>query len=445
MDGFFLFYGLPWPVVVLFTIALLIVLIGHGWAVILFITGGKVVATSIEPDEAITDSFHWIFLVPALNEEVTIADSVSRLREVQARNRTIMVIDDGSTDRTPDVLAEIGGPDLEVMRRDLPNAQLGKAAALNAAWRHIRDDVLARPEFAGVTEDKVILVIVDADGRLDPTAPAYLATHLQDPQVGGVQVSVRIYNRYNPLTWMQDIEFGVYGGLYQLGRTHWGTAGMGGNGQANRLSALNSVVTDSADGPWNHTLTEDQDIGLHLMRNGWRGHHEVRTTVAQQGVSDIKRLYKQRTRWSQGNIQAMSHLRGIGEVKASPIAKLDLTWALLQPPLQAFIGLSTIVALLCALILNTPFIASNSQWAWLWLLFLFFLAFGGTAIGCLAAGRGNGFSGYVRGLLTAIPYAFYSWILWPVIVRASWRQLRGATGWDKTTREPLEADVSAPQ
>ncbi|MFA7267169.1 MAG: glycosyltransferase family 2 protein, partial [Candidatus Nanopelagicales bacterium] len=416
MDGFFLFYGLPWPVVVLFTIALLIVLIGHGWAVILFVTGGKVAATAVEPNDELTDSFHWIFLVPALNEEVTIADSVSRLREVQARHRTIMVIDDGSTDRTPEVLASIAGPDLEVMRRDLPNAQLGKAAALNAAWRHIRDDVLARPEFVEVSEDKVVLVIVDADGRLDPTAPAYLATHLQDPQVGGVQVSVRIYNRYNPLTWMQDIEFGVYGGLYQLGRTHWGTAGMGGNGQANRLSALNSVVTDSADGPWNHTLTEDQDIGLHLMRNGWRGHHEVRTTVAQQGVSDIKRLYKQRTRWSQGNIQAMHHLRGIGEVKASPIAKLDLVWALLQPPLQAFIGLSTIVALLCAVVLNTPFIAGNSQWAWLWLLFLFFLAFGGTAIGCLAAGRGNGFMGYVRGLATAIPYAFYSWILWPVIV-----------------------------
>ena len=79
------------------------------------------------------------------------------------------------------------------------------------------------------------------------------------------------------------------------------------------------------------------------------------------------------------------------------------------------------------------------------MLFLFFLAFGGTAIGCLAAGRGNGFSGYVRGLLTAIPYAFYSWILWPVIVRATWRQFRGASGWDKTSREPLEANVSAAQ
>ncbi len=60
-----------------------------------------------------------------------------------------------------------------------------------------------------------------------------------------IQLSVRIYNRNNPLTWMQDIEFGIYGGLYQLGRTKRGVAGVGGNGQCNRLTALDSVVDDS--------------------------------------------------------------------------------------------------------------------------------------------------------------------------------------------------------
>lgn len=445
MNSFFLFSGLPWPIAIIFTIALLIVLIGHFWAIVLFVVGGKVVATELEPSDELTDAFHWVFLVPALNEEVTIADSVGRLREVVAKSKTIMVIDDGSEDGTPEVLARIAGPDLEVLRRELPNAQKGKAAALNNAWRHVCQDVLKRPEYSHVDVDHVIFVIVDADGRLDPLAPQYLATKLADPEVGGVQLSVRIYNRFKPLTWMQDIEFGVFGGLYQLGRTHWGTAGMGGNGQANRLSALNEVVRPGAEGPWNDTLTEDQDIGLHLLRRGWRGTHEVRATVAQQGVSDLKRLYKQRTRWSQGNIQAMVHLRGLGQVQAGPIAKLDLTWALLQPPLQGFVGLSTVLALICAIFLGTPFVVDNSQWAWLWLLFLFFLAFGGTAIGCMAAGRGHGLRGYLRGLVTAIPYAFYSWILWPVIVRAAWRQLRGATGWDKTTREPLEADPAAPR
>ena len=41
MNGFFLFAGLPWPVMILFTIALVIVLIGHGWAIVLFVVGGK--------------------------------------------------------------------------------------------------------------------------------------------------------------------------------------------------------------------------------------------------------------------------------------------------------------------------------------------------------------------------------------------------------------------
>ena len=53
--------------------------------------------------------------------------------------------------------------------------------------------------------------------------------------VGGVQSLVRIYNRDHLLTRLQDVEFGVYGFLYQAGRNGWGTAGMGGNGQFNRL------------------------------------------------------------------------------------------------------------------------------------------------------------------------------------------------------------------
>ena len=445
MNGFFLFAGLPWPVMILFTIALVIVLIGHGWAIVLFVVGGKAVKTAPATSTELTDSFHWVFIVPALDEEVTIADSVNRLRAVDATHRTILVVDDGSTDRTPEVLAGLAGPDLEVLRRDPPNARKGKAAALNAAWQHVRGEVMQRPSFAHANDENTIFVIVDADGRLDPNAPAFIAAQMRDPQVGGVQLSVRIYNRFNPLTWMQDVEFGVYGGLYQIGRTEWGTAGMGGNGQANRLSALNSVVGPGASGPWRDTLTEDQDIGLQLLEAGWRGTHEVRATVAQQGVSDLRRLYRQRTRWSQGNLQAMSHLRTIKYVRCSTIAKLDLFWALLQPPLQAVVGLATIVALFFAIFLGTPFISENTQWAWLWLVFLFFLAFGGTAIGCMASGRGHGFMGYVRGLVIAIPYAFYSWILWPVIVRATWRQFRGASGWDKTSREPLEADVSAAQ
>ena len=57
----------------------------------------------------------------------------------------------------------------------------------------------------------------------------------------------------------------VDGNLFQAGRNDWGTAGMGGNGQFNRLQALDDVA--DAVGPWRDRLTEDQDLGLRLIGN----------------------------------------------------------------------------------------------------------------------------------------------------------------------------------
>lgn len=447
MDLFSLYWGLPGWVAAIFSIALIIVLSTTLQAIILFFTGWGAIAKRPKASTETADQFHWVFLVPALNEEVTIRDSVDRLVALEAKYKTILVIDDGSDDATPEILAELARPELTVLRREKPNAQVGKAAALNDAWRYFREVVATSLDYSGHAEDDVIFVVVDADGRLDPQAANYIAGHFEKPEVGGVQLSVRIYNRYNPLAWMQDVEFGIYGGLYQTGRTLTGTASMGGNGQANRLTALNSIVGEPDDsdaagyGPWSDYLTEDQDLGLTLIEAGWDGHHESRVTVAQQGLSSIRTLYRQRTRWAQGNIQALRHVPLIRHGREGILGKVDLLWAVLQPPLQAFIGFSTILALYAAIVWGTPFVVPNSQWLWLWLAFLFFLGFGGTAIGCISIGRGHGLLGYLRGLLIAIPYAFYSWILWPVIVRAFWRQLRGATGWAKTAREPMEAET----
>ena len=81
---------------------------------------------------------------------------------------------------------------------------------------------------------------------------------------------------------MQDNEFAVYGHVYQTGRNGWATAGMGGNGQFNRLSALDWIADHK--GPWRDRLTEDQDLGLRLLGCGWQGRQELRAIVDQQGL-----------------------------------------------------------------------------------------------------------------------------------------------------------------
>ena len=117
---------------------------------------------------------------------------------------------------------------------------------------------------------------------------------------------------------------------------------MGGNGQFNRLSALDDVADD--EGPWRDRLTEDQDLGLRLIAAGWAGRQELRARVDQQGLPGLRRLFRQRTRWSQGNLQAMGL---VGAVWRAPIPwwpALELLAYLLMPFWQTIVGVSLVAA-----------------------------------------------------------------------------------------------------
>jgi cellulose synthase/poly-beta-1,6-N-acetylglucosamine synthase-like glycosyltransferase len=401
------------------------------WTLLLFLRAQKAIARPPEPPAGGADEFSWVFLVPALNEEVTIADSVRRLVELPLARRRVIVIDDGSDDRTADVLAGIDHPDLFVLRRRAPAARQGKAAALNYAYRSLRGHA---------DRERTIVVIVDADGRLQPMAPHWASSHFADPTVGGVQALVRIYNRQNPLTWLQDVEFSVYGHLFQAGRDHWGTAGMGGNGQFNRLSALDSVADD--DGPWRHKLTEDQDLGLRLIAAGWEGRQDLRAAVEQQGLSRLRPLFRQRTRWSQGNLQAMALRRAVTHAPVSAAARVEQLAYLLMPFWQGIVGVGLVAALFLLVTGVAPFWGTGPTWQ---LGFFYLLAFGGTVMGCIAARSGQGPLGWLKGFLIAQVYTPYTWFLWPVLLRSVARQLTSRGNWEKTEREPISESPATPK
>jgi cellulose synthase/poly-beta-1,6-N-acetylglucosamine synthase-like glycosyltransferase len=252
--------------------------------------------------------------------------------------------------------------------------------------------------------------------------------------VGGVQALVRIYNRRRFLTWMQDVEFSVYGCLFQMGRTGWGTAGMGGNGQFNRLAALDEIADD--EGPWRDRLTEDQDLGLRLIAAGWQGRQDLRAVVEQQGPPKLRPLFRQRTRWSQGNLQAIGLMGAARRAPAPRVARAELLAYMLMPLWQAIVGVALVSAVVLALTGVAPFWAEGSWWQ---LAFVYLLGFGGTMFGCIARGLRDGGSGVLGGLLVAQVYAFYSWLLWPVLARSLLRQLTQRREWTKTQREPLAA------
>ncbi len=421
--------GLLWQTIL--TVALVTIILMLLWTTLLFVRGQRARRHAPAQDQESADELMWVFMVPALNEEVTITDSVARLQQVRVANKRIVVIDDGSDDATPDLLAAISDPDLLVLRRNPPEAREGKAAALNWAWRQL--DVTA---LRGHARESVIVVIVDADGRLHADAPSFAAAHFREPEVGGVQSRVRIYNRKKPLAWFQDVEFGVYSALFQMGRNDWGTAGMGGNGQFNRLTALDAVADEK--GPWRDKLTEDQDLGLRLIAAGWTGRQELRATVDQQGLSRLRPLLRQRTRWSQGNLQCISLL---GPTLRSPRplpARIEAAAYILMPLWQSIIGVAMLAAAYLLITGAAPIIGDGN--VLLQVLFFYVLGFGGVILGCIAAGAARGRKGYLTGFFIAQLYAFYSWLIWPVLVRSIFRQVTDRRSWAKTGREPVDGD-----
>jgi cellulose synthase/poly-beta-1,6-N-acetylglucosamine synthase-like glycosyltransferase len=248
-----------------------------------------------------TPGLFFIFVLPCLNEELVIQPSVDRLLAIPASNFAVLVVDDDSDDATAEIVRRYDPGRVWLLRRTRPNARRGKGAALNAAYRYIRDYGVLREDQA----KDIVLVVVDADGRMASNALFEVAPYFADPLVGAVQIAVRMYNaRENLLARMQDMEFVAYTEIFQRGRQRLGSVALGGNGQFTRLTALDSLGGD----PWTDCLTEDLELGLRLRLAGWRNAFCPTAWVAQQAVTETWRLIRQRSRWFQGNLQCWKML-----------------------------------------------------------------------------------------------------------------------------------------
>src|ERR1039458_10174542 len=132
-------------------------------------------------------------LIPAYNEEKVIVRTIRAVLNSDYANLHIMVIDDGSSDRTAEVAraayaAQIAAGRVQVLSK--PNG--GKAAALNFAL-----DRLTEEFYVGIDADTVIAA--DAISKLIP--------HFEDPLVGAVAGNAKVGNRVNLWTRWQALEY----------------------------------------------------------------------------------------------------------------------------------------------------------------------------------------------------------------------------------------------
>src|SRR6478609_5039218 len=79
-------------------------------------------------------------VIPTFNSSGTIREAVATARAQTRRPIEIIVVDDGSEDSTLQILNELAGPDLIVLRH---STNRGGAAARNTGMAHARGDYLA--------------------------------------------------------------------------------------------------------------------------------------------------------------------------------------------------------------------------------------------------------------------------------------------------------------
>jgi cellulose synthase/poly-beta-1,6-N-acetylglucosamine synthase-like glycosyltransferase len=374
----------------------------------------------------------FVFLVPARNEELVIRNTVDSLLALEHCAVNVLVIDDGSTDRTADLIEAYDDGRLELIRRVAPEAGLGKGAALNAAYAHI-DSILARE---GCCRDDVIVAIVDADGQLPSDALHLVEPMFSDPVVGGVQLQVRIKNRRT--SWIarcQDYEFLTFSSLVQSAREHLGSVGLGGNGQFTRLSALDTI----GPRPWSDCLTEDLDLGLRLTMNGWRNRFTSATFVAQQGLVDVRRVVRQRTRWMQGHLQCWKHIPQLVRSDLPNKTALDLVWYLLAPGMTLVLSLIFgLPLLLFAIATIVSYVSTGGPALGLGALVLYAVSFGPSWLMTLIYKRQSGDLGWMRTATLVHLLAAYNFVWYVATWRAVFRTATGRRNWAKTDRIPEE-------
>lgn len=231
-------------------------------------------------------------VVPAFNEQEMVGACLDALRDLDYPDLEVLAADDGSSDDTLAVIrARLpGDPRLRLV---INEANEGKAMAMNDAI------VVARGE---------IIVIVDADTRLQSEALRYLAAHfVRSPAVGAVTGNPRPINRVNLLTELQVVEYASQISLMRRAQVVWGRVlTMSGVISAFRRSTLGEVgVFDPS------MSTEDIELSWRVQVNAYDIAYEPRAVIGMNVPETLATLRRQRLRWARGLMEVLTLYLGV--------------------------------------------------------------------------------------------------------------------------------------
>ncbi|PIU61531.1 hypothetical protein COX58_03045 [archaeon CG_4_10_14_0_2_um_filter_Archaea_38_6] len=221
-------------------------------------------------------------IVPAYNEEKTIAETINSLLKQNYPRKffEIIVINDGSTDATRKKCEEYSKKGLI---RLINQKNGGKANAMNNAIKRAKGE---------------LIYVLDADSCADENSFKHLIGYFDNPRVAAVTSSMRVTCKESFLQKIQWVEYLfsiLMRKIMSLFNCLYVTPGPG--------SIYRKKVIKEIGGFSEETLTEDMEIAFNIQHHNYVIENSLNSTVLTNTPDKLTNLIKQRRRWYTGFIE----------------------------------------------------------------------------------------------------------------------------------------------
>jgi biofilm PGA synthesis N-glycosyltransferase PgaC len=252
-------------------------------------------------------------IIPAWNEEVGILATIKTLLRSSYRNLEIVIINDGSTDRSDFIIREfiaqyerehsVAGEGIRIRYQYKQNE--GKGAALNAGIRMAVGD---------------IIISIDADCVVREDTVANFVKYFRDPKVMAAVGNVKIGNTNTLIGVIQHLEF-LFSFYFKKADSLFSTIYIiGGAAGAFRRKVFEDIGLYSTT-----SITEDIDLSVRIQDAGMKIVYASDAVVYTEGATDLAGLMKQRLRWKRGRFETFNDHRHLFFSLRQRHSKL-LTW-----------------------------------------------------------------------------------------------------------------------
>ena len=231
----------------------------------------------------LTKKYSVSVLVPAFNEESTIKDTVDAIFSIDYPVTELIVINDGSTDRTKEIVNSLMKkyPKLKIINKK----NSGKGDSINQGIK------IAKGE---------LVTVVDADSYPAKDSFSKMAGYFDDEKTGAATCVFVPRNNKTFFEKLQDVEYHVIAFTRKLlGYVDaiWVTPGP--------LAMYRKSALEKVGGFDRNNMTEDIEIAWALTGAGYKREMCLDTYATTTVPKKLKPWYRQRRRWNIGGLQCI--------------------------------------------------------------------------------------------------------------------------------------------